>query len=342
MMDHQPPSFLDLSTELRLQVYQYVVIESLAIGSVAGLRGLFLSCREVHHELETEFIAKIRPLLLASSGWKKASHDNPQAQRRHLRLKPSHHIFTPNTAPADLTIGLPILQSWLLDTRPWTKPNSDLQDDPLFHSLLTCLRPLLRLRWSVLTLNFCSIAYAPGISFSLTAKISYAFFRCLARLEDDGVCNIEQVDRLVLNYGSARDIVDEGHFETLFRDFQHNWRHSGSPNVMPKPVRGWICRPQGGPDEGWKLAFDYQDGLEHVEGALWEIMIEDGFWRARRLFEGDKDQIQAGYSWEGEYDTEVDGDWNSDDGTGSDEDDGSESEAGTDEERDHGDGERTL
>lgn len=341
MADNRLPSFLHLSTELRLEVYQYVVIESLTQGSLDGLPGLYLSCREVHHELETEFIGKIRPLLLALRGWKTASRDNAQAQRTRLRLKPTHHIFASNTTPTNLTISLPVLQSWLMDSRAWTNPNSDLQENELFKGLLFCLRPLVRLRWSVLTLNLSSIAYAPGISFNLTAKISEAFFRCLSRLEDDGVCNFHQVDRLVLNYGSGKDMVDEGHFQMLFLDFQHNWRHSGSPNVMRAPTKGWICRQQGGADDGWKLVYDYQDGLTQVEGALWEIVREEGYWKGKRLFKGDLDQIQAGYEWEQEYDTEVEEEeWESSDkDVKSDQEDDTESKPKVEEERNHKDAE---
>ncbi len=306
-MDSSPSCrFLDLSTELRLEIYRHLALDCLADGDPAGPRGLFLSCRKINNELVAEFALKIRPLLLAQAKWNKARQKRPEARYAPLRMKLNHQHFASDAAPGDLTIIIPNVQIWLLNTQAWTGTRHDLKDNPLFKKMLACLRPILRLRWSALSLNLCRISFKPIISFTLTAKVSEAFFRCLARLPEDLECNFDQTDRLILNYGSGKDIVNENHFQTLFHDFQFNWRHSSSPNVMPTPARGWIARVEGGPVDqcGWKLIYDYRDSLGPVNGALWEIAKEGRFWKGKRQFDGDIDQVLAAHHWEHEYDTE--------------------------------------
>jgi hypothetical protein len=65
MSEISPDSFLCLPTELRLEVFKLLLSDCLATGHVAPLAGLFMCCREIHHELEAEFMAEHRPLLQA-------------------------------------------------------------------------------------------------------------------------------------------------------------------------------------------------------------------------------------------------------------------------------------
>jgi hypothetical protein len=60
---------LELATELRLEIYAYVVVDSLASGCSKGLTGLSLSCRTVNRELASEFFAHVGPLLDAQIQW---------------------------------------------------------------------------------------------------------------------------------------------------------------------------------------------------------------------------------------------------------------------------------
>jgi len=59
--------FFLLPVELRLQVYGHLVATSMANGTTTGIAGLMISCHEVYHEMNTNCIAKIRPLLKAMS-----------------------------------------------------------------------------------------------------------------------------------------------------------------------------------------------------------------------------------------------------------------------------------
>jgi hypothetical protein len=64
----------------------------------------------------------------------------------------------------------------------------------------------------------------------------------------------------------------------LFAEFISNCDNA---SVMPMPKRGCMARVLDGQDEqtGWKVVYDYRDGLPKVEGALWEILLEDGNWK---------------------------------------------------------------
>jgi hypothetical protein len=64
MASKRPLHFLELATELRLNIYAHLVVKCLTSGSSRGLVGLFLSCGTVHKELSPDFIDKVRPLLV--------------------------------------------------------------------------------------------------------------------------------------------------------------------------------------------------------------------------------------------------------------------------------------
>ncbi|CAO2647296.1 Nn.00g082180.m01.CDS01 [Neocucurbitaria sp. VM-36] len=290
MAGSHSPSFLTLSTELRLEVYQHLIIDCLAAGALKGLSGLYLSCREVHQELESEYIQKIRPLLHAQRQWTRYHRQYRNLVHESLPLRLSHHdLFSLRTgALSTLTIDLPPLP-----------PHESYS----FDTALARIRPLLRLPWSVLTLTLCDHGTNPDQNFACAIKRSEAFFKSLAHIQDDDACNLARIDRLVLNYGNADDILDETHFRELFQVWQFNWFHSGSLNLMPLPKRGWISRKQGGDnDDGWKLTYDYVDGLAEVEGALWAIVKEHGWWGGRRWFKG-MENVGEG-KWEHEFDWE--------------------------------------
>jgi hypothetical protein len=65
MTESSATGFLDLSTELRLEVYKHLIVDQLGNGHAGGLAGLFLSCRTIQQELEKEYIVNARSLLNA-------------------------------------------------------------------------------------------------------------------------------------------------------------------------------------------------------------------------------------------------------------------------------------
>jgi hypothetical protein len=69
MSNAQSSAFLGIPTELRLEVYEYLIVECLADGPVSDIAGLFHCCREVNQELEAEYMPKIRRLLRAKYEW---------------------------------------------------------------------------------------------------------------------------------------------------------------------------------------------------------------------------------------------------------------------------------
>jgi hypothetical protein len=69
MANAQMNGLFVLPTELRLEVYRLLFEECLADGYVSDVAGLFLCCREVHRELEAEFMTRVRPLLEIMYKW---------------------------------------------------------------------------------------------------------------------------------------------------------------------------------------------------------------------------------------------------------------------------------
>lgn len=63
-------NLLSLPTELRLGIYRELVTSFLVSRQVADIRGVFLSCQQIHQELEDEYIAKARHLLDIVHEWR--------------------------------------------------------------------------------------------------------------------------------------------------------------------------------------------------------------------------------------------------------------------------------
>jgi hypothetical protein len=88
MSANQTPSLFVLPVELRLEVYKSLAENCLSDGHATDISGLFMTCCQIYQELEVDFIAKIRPLLLARYNWKKLDPGVPQQAylpRRSLR-----------------------------------------------------------------------------------------------------------------------------------------------------------------------------------------------------------------------------------------------------------------
>jgi hypothetical protein len=317
----RPIHFLELATELRLKIYTHLIVDCLAGGCSKGLASLFLSCRTVHKELAADVIAKARPLLIAQAQWRRTCDENPVVSYEPLCLQSSVQSLFSHAAARKLVITLPMPANWIAWISPNLCGNRrvTLWRIPSFVQLLSSLRPLLRLQWAELTIKLCKkttadawefqdihedvVVYAGDLYMSgavqttrevgmkldidFAASVSRTFFRALADLDNDGVRNLTRTDRLILNYGNAVNIPNihhlGGYLTMFFTDFTLSW--TDAP-VMPKPKRAWTARVLEGKDgqRGWKLVYDYRDGLVEVEGALWEIYLNEGWWKVKRLF----------------------------------------------------------
>jgi hypothetical protein len=185
MSDHQPSGLLNLPAELRLEVYQYLVIHCLAEGSTRDVAGVYLCCREIHTELETEHISKVRPLLKGKYRWEKnAQYVAP------IRFE----MNTTRAAREDgacLVVRMPIGKEWLGNKFGCAEDNEG------FREMVESLRPALGLPWSILTPCF----YDPtGVSRKFgEIDILFVFLlSCLHERAGPGTCTLRRTNRLVL------------------------------------------------------------------------------------------------------------------------------------------------
>jgi hypothetical protein len=315
--------FLELATELRLKIYAHAVMDSLD-GCLTGLGGLFLSCRTAQKELEADFIAKVRPLLVAQSKWRQTRSKYPETTYEPLRLQSSAGSLFSNAAARKLVITLPMPATWIM----WLKPKLSasrvpmLDKIPSFVQLVSTLQPVLCLQWAELTIKLCSKATADPSEFQdvesdfmvhagsvyllsavesarkvgveldveFATAVSKAFFAAITHLGHSNVVYFAHTDRLILDYNNPVTIHSimyfGGYLMTLVGEFMACGNDGYMPNFMPKPKRGWIARILEGEDKkkGWKVVYDYRDGLPTPAGALWEICLENRMWQAKRLF----------------------------------------------------------
>lgn len=62
--------------------------------------------------------------------------------------------------------------------------------------------------------------------------------------------------------------------------------------------RVWISRAQDGPSPGWKVAFDFKDGLDTVKGTLWVLEDTNSTLHVTRLFAPDFKEARNWFSME--------------------------------------------
>jgi hypothetical protein len=99
-----------LPVELRLEVYQYLVVDCLYNGPSTDLKGIYFSCQMIHDELESELIKGNRHLMHAVYKWEKAGFGEVP-----LMITPSR-TSGPKTRTLEISIAVPILNSWIRDS----------------------------------------------------------------------------------------------------------------------------------------------------------------------------------------------------------------------------------
>lgn len=105
--DELNPGLLLLPLQLRLEVYSYLISPCLLEGFTHNIGGLYLSCRQIHTEMEAEHLCKLRPVLMAKHGWERIVHYVP-VLRVHVDTIKATHLTN-----ANMTLRIPILAPWL-------------------------------------------------------------------------------------------------------------------------------------------------------------------------------------------------------------------------------------
>ncbi|KAF2125315.1 hypothetical protein P153DRAFT_111254 [Dothidotthia symphoricarpi CBS 119687] len=254
MSDSQPPSFLDLPPELRVQVYRYLVLSSLADGKPHHLRGLYLSCHEVKSEMENDFIHKARPLF--------------EAQRLSLLGDGPLRIEISNeprfmSASVNITMVNPI---------KWGRDQPSFNDD-----LCTALYRASALPCSTMTLTYTYTLYGECMResrlFSNLRAFLYKFGKY--REENNNTGTFNNVDRLVIYLGAGyrfkggRCHKDATYVAAIFRDYPET-----------SHMRRWSLVENGiGEHRVWSVGIDFKDGLQRLHGVevVGEV-LKDGVW----------------------------------------------------------------
>ena len=278
--------FLDLSTELRLEVYKHLIIDQLGNGHASGLAGLFMSCRTVYQELEKEYIANARELLNAQQAWKKTCQETAHLDFEPIRMRISSEDLLCRATGRKLGIFLPITVIW--DHTQRTSRNQrvvyyQLVVSPLWMPLLWSLVPVFRLPWSVLHIDVCNVAKRFVKNWEWASEAKKGFLEALPNLEEDRSSLFTRTDRLILNYGYATAECSADIEEETVENFKRDINNEVVPLIMTKPERMWIARVQDGEESerGWTVIYDSRDGLPAVQGAYLEMKFEDDMWKAR-------------------------------------------------------------
>lgn len=100
-------SFLGLPPELRLHVYQYLLITSIADGRAADAAGLLFTCQTVYSEMRTDFIPAVAIALSALSQWNSSYTESPLK----IDLPRDYNFRQP---PTNATIRFPYGPQWFL------------------------------------------------------------------------------------------------------------------------------------------------------------------------------------------------------------------------------------
>jgi hypothetical protein len=229
------------------------------------MAGLYLCCREVHQELEADFIARFRPLLIAKYGWETIGfRDTPI--RMMVKLRVSRHMLKP-----ELSIVSPITI---------LQPDDEVESNASLPTLDFILQSVFSSTWSVLTLS------ARDHDFPVTRRAT--FFQCvshaLGQEKNSTFQDFRHIDRLVLNYGIPHDSVTTKIFDNLSWSFHYTRNHFSNLSQARPVVQAWISRSFEGEEAGRRVALDFKSEMSPVEGGLWRLGDSKGKITVDRLF----------------------------------------------------------
>ena len=179
---------LILPTELRIEVYRHLIVESITSGCPQDISGLFFSCHTAHNEMEDD-IAKVKSLLLATRKWQ---DEHPYG--RCLKIESSPASILAGGA-GEGNISMPISGSWL---------QSSLNRASL-KRCVAALQPVLHLPWS--TINLSTHVDHPLNHLKSTRVMHLElFFRNDYTLAE--LTWIQRCDRLTLNFRGATEKLE--------------------------------------------------------------------------------------------------------------------------------------
>jgi len=276
MGDTQTRGLLVLPTELRLEVYQYLVVNCLAEGRATDIAGIYLSCREIYAELNADFILKARPLLLAKHRWNQISEGG--APMRMDLVLDTRQSF--RGSAIELSIKIPVLKVWLDDSKGETP-----DDFESFCHMVEGIRPLFCLPWSVLTLGFYD-ASGPLTSFDHIDDLFFGVLYCLhefASRRKQTEHALQQTNRLVLTLPNYPNDEWEFTLRPIWETFIYMRRVSRHSETFAHVKNGWICKGLDTKEPGWRFIIDFTRDLEAPERASWKFYKSGGLLKSRRI-----------------------------------------------------------
>jgi hypothetical protein len=240
-----PFRLLALPIELRLSIYREVIMSSIIANQIHTIQGLFLSCRQVHHEMEDNYISKARPLLNVMHDLQSTSEATESISLQFS----DHESFT-------LAIQISMIQipTAILPSRADTMHNPEP-----WRTTIEGLRKAFRLPHSTLSVRVIGRPYRPIPSiigqFYWMAYCLHAF--------DDGEPAFSKIDRLILQTTDHRGEDLNGRMRPLHISMYHP-ELGGNP--FPQCVRSWVAGTGANGEEGTlSFGFDYVVGLPSFE-----------------------------------------------------------------------------
>jgi hypothetical protein len=259
--------FLGLPTELRLRVYRHLVMDCLADGFAADLRGIMLCCRTVHQEIDKEFIVKVWRLLRTKHAWTKTD-----LSWSPLRLNIGSEVIFRDTI-TDITITVPDLVSSCCFER---------DGEQGFDQLANLLHPIFRMPWSTLTIKL----HHPN-SPDYTRKECHQMFYCLINVlwvvgDPERLPVFAKTDRLIFNLGNLRTHIDRSLYSELL-PITHIFAVSVDRG-LPKAKRILVSLKIDGNTKEWKVVYELNEvHQKQVEGCMGEFKKTGNRWGGRRL-----------------------------------------------------------
>lgn len=211
----------------------------------------------------------IRPLLRAKYEWETTSFQNGLLL---IALRPS---LRAKVEDSELCVTLPL--------EPDIHTGSGYRSlKPSIRSLASSLSHALRSPWHTLKLN-----YGSRFLSDMPELMSFTYETLLRYLSQPKYCilrGIDHIRRLVLGYGHIHGASLLSSFNVLWGMFRHGRALFLCPSQPRFVNHSWISRTQG----VWSVTLDFEQGLDSVEGALWELGTNDGSLVAKRLFGSSK------------------------------------------------------
>jgi hypothetical protein len=249
----QSSHLLGPPAELRLQVYEYFVTDSLSYGETYDITGLFLFCRQVYQELNAEYISKFRALSHAKYKWQK--NDFPGGTLR-MNISPSLNV---STDKAELSIAVEDMMS-----------DTDGRYVDSLKAGADSLRLVFASPWSVLNFSLDSAEYG-GASLDPSNERFETVFEILAKMRAAAPEKL-RINRSVLSFGRGKYKIGEDRFNNLIQMFGAIRKKFKKIYGSELVERAWMAKTE----PGWQLPLDLEEDLGHIKVALLMLMYDSG------------------------------------------------------------------